>query len=60
MKAVTENTLSDRVLKWIVDSVNPNAKVQSISRLHGGISSIVHSVSLKIEARGKRICCETV
>jgi aminoglycoside phosphotransferase (APT) family kinase protein len=45
---VSENALPDRVLKWVVGSVDPQANVQSIRRLHGGTSSIVHSVSLRV------------
>jgi aminoglycoside phosphotransferase (APT) family kinase protein len=43
----SENTLSKKALQWIVDSVNPFARVESVERLQGGISSIVHSVSLR-------------
>ncbi len=39
--------LSDEVLAWIVTSVDPGASVESVRRLVGGISSIVHSVSLR-------------
>ncbi|WP_249313267.1 phosphotransferase family protein [Lederbergia citrea] len=46
MKPVIEKKIPEKVLKWIVESVNPNAKVQSISQLHGGVSSLVHRVSL--------------
>lgn len=35
------------VLNWVVDSIDRGATVQSIRRLQGGISSIVHSISLK-------------
>jgi aminoglycoside phosphotransferase (APT) family kinase protein len=41
------DTLSNKALQWIVDSVSPSATVKSIQRLQGGISSIVHSVSLQ-------------
>ncbi|MEX1030335.1 MAG: aminoglycoside phosphotransferase family protein [Paenibacillaceae bacterium] len=43
----SEQTLSDQVLQWVVDSVNSSAIVESVDRLHGGMSSIVHSVSLR-------------
>ncbi|NOU94671.1 phosphotransferase [Paenibacillus sp. LMG 31456] len=43
----SEHTPPDRVLKWVVNSVDPLAAVQSTRRLQGGISSIIHSVSLR-------------
>jgi aminoglycoside phosphotransferase (APT) family kinase protein len=36
------------LLKWVVNSVNSNAVVQSIRQLHGGTSSTVHIVSLLV------------
>ncbi|WP_085520667.1 phosphotransferase family protein [Tuberibacillus sp. Marseille-P3662] len=48
MTQVSDNELPDRVLKWVVDAVDSYATVQSICRLYGGTSSIVHSVSLQV------------
>jgi aminoglycoside phosphotransferase (APT) family kinase protein len=48
MNHSSKHTLSNKALQWIVDCVNPSATVKSIQRLQGGISSIVHSVSLRI------------
>lgn len=44
----TENRVPDRVLRWVVDSVDPQAVIQSTRRLQGGISSIVHSISMLV------------
>ncbi len=44
----TIHDLPDRVLKWVVDSVDPQASVEAVRRQHGGISSVVHSVTLRI------------
>jgi hypothetical protein len=43
-----EDSVPDRVLRWVVDSVDPQAVVESTHRLHGGMSSIVHRVSLRV------------
>lgn len=48
MTFVSNQELSDRMLMWVVNSVHPQAAVQSINRLHGGMSSIVHSISLQV------------
>ncbi|UVI29414.1 phosphotransferase family protein [Paenibacillus spongiae] len=45
----TSSTLSDRAQSWVIDAVHPNARVLSIQRLLGGISSLVHSVTLEVE-----------
>ncbi|WP_409346221.1 phosphotransferase family protein [Paenibacillus sp. MBLB4367] len=44
----SSKTLTDRALKWVVDAVHPEASVLSVRQLHGGISSLVHSVSLLV------------
>jgi aminoglycoside phosphotransferase (APT) family kinase protein len=36
-----------RVLKWVINSVDKDAEVVEVRRLQGGISSIVHSITLK-------------
>lgn len=41
-------SLSDRMLNWIIQSVDDKATVQSIVRLKGSTSSILHNVSLLI------------
>lgn len=41
-------TLSDRALRWVVAAVHPEAIVLSVQQLHGGISSLVHSISLRV------------
>ncbi|WEK54440.1 MAG: aminoglycoside phosphotransferase family protein [Candidatus Cohnella colombiensis] len=40
--------LSDRTLNWVIDSVHPEAIVISIKQLQGGVSSLVHGVSLRV------------
>ncbi|CAG7618508.1 phosphotransferase family protein [Paenibacillus allorhizosphaerae] len=42
-----ENELPDRLLQWVVRSVNPHAAVVSIRQLHGGTSSTIHCISLQ-------------
>ncbi|MBD2863878.1 phosphotransferase family protein [Paenibacillus oceani] len=39
--------LPNRALEWVVDSVCPGAKVTSVSRLLGGTSSLIHSITLQ-------------
>jgi aminoglycoside phosphotransferase (APT) family kinase protein len=41
-------TLSDRTLRWVINAVHPEASVLSVQQLHGGISSLVHSISLRV------------
>src|SRR4029453_9183003 len=48
MNADCKQELSERLLKWVSDAVHPQAAVQSIHRLHGGMSSIVHSIVLQV------------
>ncbi|MCQ6558715.1 phosphotransferase family protein [Paenibacillus mendelii] len=44
----SSNTLSDRALEWVVNAVHPEASVLSYQQLHGGVSSLVHRVSLRV------------
>ncbi|WP_238402855.1 phosphotransferase family protein [Paenibacillus mesophilus] len=45
--------LSDRALKWVIDKVHPEASVISGQQLHGGISSLVHGVTLRLDGEEK-------
>ncbi|WP_068774808.1 phosphotransferase family protein [Paenibacillus sp. FJAT-26967] len=38
--------LPDHVLQWVVNAADPQADVVSIQRLYGGISSLMHSITL--------------
>lgn len=40
------HTLSDQALAWVIDAVQPGATVLSAERLKGGVSSIVHGITL--------------
>ncbi|MBS4219826.1 aminoglycoside phosphotransferase family protein [Bacillus sp. FJAT-49711] len=46
MDSVTKKTLPEEVQKWVIDSINPEAAIESISQLKGGISSLVFNVGL--------------
>ncbi|MBL5774276.1 aminoglycoside phosphotransferase family protein [Bacillus sporothermodurans] len=41
-----KSALSDQVLDWVRKSVGSETEIRSIKRLHGGISSAVHHISL--------------
>lgn len=46
---VSINTaLSDRVLEWVIQAVHPEAAILSIQQLQGGVSSLVHGISLSV------------
>ncbi|MGZ9584038.1 phosphotransferase family protein [Paenibacillus marinisediminis] len=47
--------LPDRVLEWVIESVDPEATIQSIHRMQGGISSIVCSISLQTKHADKEV-----
>lgn len=49
MDADSKQELSDRLLQWVLEAVHPQATVQSINRLHGGMSSLVHSIALQVK-----------
>jgi len=44
-----EHPLPARMQQWIIDAVDPQATIVSVQRLKGGISSLVHLVSLQVE-----------
>ncbi|MEV5030524.1 phosphotransferase family protein [Paenibacillus sp. LPE1-1-1.1] len=48
MTAISNPILPERLLKWAAAAVHPLAAVQSVDRLHGGMSSIVHSITLMV------------
>ncbi|MDQ8738524.1 aminoglycoside phosphotransferase family protein [Paenibacillus sp. LHD-38] len=50
MTVISNQILPDRLLKWVAAAIHPLASVQSITRLHGGMSSIVHSITLEVQA----------
>lgn len=43
-----DKPIPDRILKWAANAIHPDARVHSYEQLHGGISSIVHGISLSI------------
>lgn len=44
----SEDLLPERLLRWVIESVDPSATVHATERLYGGMSSIVHGVTLQI------------
>lgn len=48
MESVEKMILPEAVQKWVVDSINSEATIESISQLKGGISSLVCNVKLKV------------
>ncbi|RKP47958.1 aminoglycoside phosphotransferase family protein [Cohnella endophytica] len=44
----SDQKLSESAVQWVVDAINPEAIVLSAQRLQGGISALVHRVSLSI------------
>lgn len=48
-----EDGVPERVLRWVIDSVDPSATVVRVERLHGGASSLVHSVSLSVGSEAR-------
>lgn len=48
MSADSNHELSARLLQWVTHAVHPQAVIQSIHRLQGGMSSIVHSIALYV------------
>ncbi|MFC6226394.1 phosphotransferase family protein [Paenibacillus allorhizosphaerae] len=49
------NVLSDQALEWVIHAVHPEANVLSIRRLHGGISSLVHGILLKVNGEERSV-----
>ncbi|SDD39759.1 Predicted kinase, aminoglycoside phosphotransferase (APT) family [Paenibacillus sp. UNCCL117] len=47
MQISEKELLSNRLLAWIVEQASPEAAVQAVHRLKGGISSLVHAVTLR-------------
>ncbi|RED51181.1 phosphotransferase family enzyme [Cohnella lupini] len=43
------STISERTLGWVIDSVHPEATVLSVRQLKGGVSSLIHAVSLNVK-----------
>jgi aminoglycoside phosphotransferase (APT) family kinase protein len=50
-----KDALSDRTLQWVVNSVHKQADVVSIERLQGGISSLVHAITLSVGGKLRRV-----
>lgn len=46
MKRLSEDLLSDSLLKWILHSFDPLATIESVRRLPGSTSSLVHNISI--------------
>jgi aminoglycoside phosphotransferase (APT) family kinase protein len=47
-----EQPVPDRMLRWVLDAVDPRATIVSAQRLPGGISSAVHRITLATMAHG--------
>jgi len=45
-----ENKVEPRALRWVIDAVHPGAEVRSVQRLKGGISSLVHGITLEVNS----------
>ena len=48
MQTFTPSILTDRTIKWVVESIDRSATVQAIHQLKGATSSTLHSISLLI------------
>lgn len=48
-------SLSDRTIRWVIDAVHPEATVISVQQLHGGISSLVHGISLNVNGEERSV-----
>ncbi|SEQ72727.1 Phosphotransferase enzyme family protein [Virgibacillus subterraneus] len=46
--------LSNRIVEWVKDNVDSNAKVESVSRLKGSTSSTLHSITLLVDQSVKQ------
>ncbi|NGP60435.1 aminoglycoside phosphotransferase family protein [Paenibacillus thiaminolyticus] len=55
MNRTAEHDLPDCVLAWVAQAVHPQAAVRSIRRLQGGISSLLHQVTLRSPAHDGEI-----
>lgn len=53
MHETNEREIPERAIKWALDAVDPDAVLLSVRRLQGGISAVVHSLSLRTK-RGVR------
>lgn len=45
-----ENKVEPRALRWVIDAVQSGAEVRSVQRLKGGISSLVHGITLEVNS----------
>ncbi|AFC30235.1 hypothetical protein PM3016_3392 [Paenibacillus mucilaginosus 3016] len=43
-----KHTLPDQVLAWVVQAVHPKAAAAAIEQLQGGVSSLVHRITLRV------------
>lgn len=49
------NALSERLQHWIVNAVHPDAAIVSVQQLHGGITSLLHSITLAVHGREQAV-----
>lgn len=49
MTTDSHQVLSERLLHWVIQAVHPQAAVHEITQLHGGMSSLVHNITLKLD-----------
>ncbi|MED4784640.1 aminoglycoside phosphotransferase family protein [Brevibacillus choshinensis] len=55
MNDLFDKKLPERVLHWVVDTLDPTAEVLSVQRLYGGISSIIHRISLQVKGGEREV-----
>ena len=46
---------SAEVLRWVIDSVGPGARIESVSPLHGATSSALHRINVNCRGRTVRV-----
>ncbi|WP_236708052.1 hypothetical protein [Brevibacillus choshinensis] len=55
MNDLFDKKLPERVLHWVVDTLDPTAEVLSVQRLYGGISSIIHRISFQVKGGEREV-----
>ncbi|GGG15135.1 phosphotransferase family protein [Paenibacillus abyssi] len=55
MDATSDCEIPERVLLWAAAAVDPNARIHSVRRLHGGVSSLVHNITFQVGGAEKEV-----
>ncbi|MCR2806954.1 phosphotransferase family protein [Paenibacillus soyae] len=55
MTTTGNHTLSDQAAAWVIDSIQPGAAVVSAERLKGGVSSVVHGITLLADGNERHV-----